>query len=274
MSALRGEVFLTELLIAHAANVNKRDLAGNTPLLYACHFYRQHGNGVKIVSQLLYHKADAHYRVKDGKLAGSSALDIMQKACIEPQMDENAPRQICAMLKLAMEDGEDCHDAITKVWTDVKSQNRKLYQVSSSKDQFGYGLNDVKWVTPAGAKNVQSAMPVQLDASAASILDEKFTNLTDYLFADEGALVKVYVNFPEEALSSLSSPGALQVVFDFQAFDMKLRSSTEHYRLRIDPLYGSIDAERCKHRASAKKVTLTLAKRHSNRVWSSLQKAR
>ena len=27
-------MFLTELLLAHGANVNQRDLSGNTPLLY------------------------------------------------------------------------------------------------------------------------------------------------------------------------------------------------------------------------------------------------
>ncbi|CAE8653275.1 unnamed protein product, partial [Polarella glacialis] len=79
ISALRGEMFLTELLVAHAADVNQRDLSGNTALLYACHFYRQHGRGVQLVSQLLYHKADPWHRVKDGKLAGSSPYDIMEK---------------------------------------------------------------------------------------------------------------------------------------------------------------------------------------------------
>ena len=29
-----------ELLIAHGANVNQRDMSGNTPLLYTCHFWR------------------------------------------------------------------------------------------------------------------------------------------------------------------------------------------------------------------------------------------
>ena len=38
---------MTELLIAHGAKLNQRDLSGNTPLLYACHFYRQHGRGVE-----------------------------------------------------------------------------------------------------------------------------------------------------------------------------------------------------------------------------------
>lgn len=59
-------MFLTELLLAHGARVNQRDLSGNTPLLYACHFYRQHGKGVQLCAQLLFHKADPHYRVKAG----------------------------------------------------------------------------------------------------------------------------------------------------------------------------------------------------------------
>lgn len=85
-------MFLTELLLAHGANVNQRDLSGNTPLLYAprlwmrlascftceaCHFYRQHGKGVQLCAQLLFHKADPHFRVKDGRPG-----PVVLKSCV------------------------------------------------------------------------------------------------------------------------------------------------------------------------------------------------
>mmetsp|Transcript_50021 Transcript_50021/g.149381 ORF Transcript_50021/g.149381 Transcript_50021/m.149381 type:complete len:452 (-) Transcript_50021:99-1454(-) len=276
VSALRGEMFLTELLIAHGAKVNQRDLSGNTPLLYACHFYRQHQRGVQLVSQLLFHKADPHYRVKDGKMAGRSAHDIMDKACNEPNTDENVPRQMRAMLQLAMDGEESGYEAITKVWMSYKSMNKKLYQVSSKKDSYDYVMKNIDWVTPANAKNKQATAPVKLEGSSDAINEERFTYLKDYLFTDEGEKVKVYVNFPEEAAEALKDASAVEVGFEYQAFDLKLRSPSESFRLRIDPVYGSIDVDQCKHRVSAasKKVTLTLVKRHKNRIWPAIQKPR
>eukprot|EP00930_Biecheleria_cincta_P072407 TRINITY_DN59812_c0_g1_i1.p1 TRINITY_DN59812_c0_g1~~TRINITY_DN59812_c0_g1_i1.p1 ORF type:complete len:454 (-),score=107.14 TRINITY_DN59812_c0_g1_i1:98-1411(-) len=276
ISALRGEMFLTELIIAHGADVNQRDLSGNTPLLYACHFYRQHQRGVNMVAQLLYHKANPWYRVKDGKLAGQSAHDLMDKACNEPQVDENVPRQMRAMLQLAMDGGDSGREAIVKMWMSIKSSNKKLFQVSSKKDNYDYLMKNIDWVTPENAKNAQAYTPVKLEVAAECILEEKFTNLKDYLFTDEGEKVKVYVNFPESAAASLGDKEAIEVQFEYQAFDLKLRTPSESFRLRIDPLFGSIETEQSKHRVStgSRKVTLTLVKRHKNRLWSSLQKSR
>merc|ERR1712217_842575 len=107
--------------------------------------------------------------------------------------------------------------------------NKKLFQVSSKKDNYDYAMKSVKWSTPNNAKNRQSLLPVQLDGNADSILEEKFTYLKDYSFSDEKDKVKVYVNFPEAA--------ALQVDFEFQAIDLKLRAATESFRLRVEPLY-------------------------------------
>ena len=86
---------------------------------------------MQLCAQLLFHKADPHFRVKDGKLAGKSALDLMEKACLEPNTDENVPRQMKAMLQLALEGSEACMEAITKMWVSIKSQpaNKKLFQV-------------------------------------------------------------------------------------------------------------------------------------------------
>lgn len=57
-------------------------MSGNTPLLYACHFYRQHGRGVQLCAQLLFHKADPHFRVKDGYLVVIEAyLDLESIEC-------------------------------------------------------------------------------------------------------------------------------------------------------------------------------------------------
>ncbi|CAJ1425630.1 unnamed protein product [Effrenium voratum] len=278
ISALRGEMFLTELLLAHGARVNQRDLSGNTPLLYACHFYRQHGKGVQLCAQLLFHKADPHYRVKDGKMAGQSALDLMEKACNEPNTDENVPRQMRAMLQLALDGSETSLEAITKMWVSIKSQppNKKLFQVSSRRDNFEYSMKSISWELPADAKNSQGYAPQKLEVESASLLEEKFTILSDYLFNDEGDKVKVYVTFPESAAAALSQKQALEVSFEYQAFDLKLRAPAESFRLRLEPLYGSIEVNECKHRASpgSRKVTLTLVKRHKNRTWSALQKAR
>lgn len=270
ITALRGETFLTELLIAHGANVNERDKSGNTPLLYACHFYRQHQRGVAIVSQLLHHKADPFFRIRDGKLAGKCAFDLMEKACNEPNMDENVPTQMKAMLQLAMDGSESGRAAITKMWVHYKIQNKKLYQVSSKSDKMGYAMKNIEWDAPCD----QSYAPVRIDGASDSILEEKFTDVKDYLFSDEGEKVKVYITFPENALAALEDPSNLQVEFQMESFVVKLRCDSESFRLRMDPLFGTVDVAQCKHRISAKsrKVTLTLAKRHKNRIWSLIQK--
>merc|ERR1719440_67533 len=81
-----------------------------------------------MVSQLLHHKADPFYVVKDGKLAGNSAMDLMDKECRLPQLDENAPKQMRAMLQLAMDGKPEGQEVIDKMWASFKSQNKKLYQ--------------------------------------------------------------------------------------------------------------------------------------------------
>lgn len=275
LAALRGEMFLTELLLAHGADVNERDASGNSPLIYTCHFFKQHGKGVQMVAQLLFHRADPWFRVKDGKMAGTSAYDIMDKACGEPQMDENVPRQMRAMIQLAMDGTDQGFEAINQMWMNFKSQNKKLYQVSSKKDNYDYLMRNRDWTTPDGAKNTQAAVPTKLE-DKASILEEKFTYIRDYSFTDEGEKIKVYITFPESAAASLKDPKAVDVSFDFQAFDVKLRTpSGEAYRLRLDPLFGSIEVAECKHRVSAasKRVSLTLVKRHKQRVWNALLKS-
>jgi len=181
-----------------------------------------------------------------------------------------------AMIQLAMEGKEECFDAITKMWMNFKSQNKKLYQVSSKKDKYDYNIKNVDWVTPENAKNVQASAPVKLKSSVETILEEKYTDLTNYLFTDEGDKVKLYVTFPESAAEFLQGTGALQIDFEFQSFDLKLKTDNEKFRLRIDPLFGSIEVEQCKHRVSSgsRKVTLTLVKRHKNRLWPAVQKPR
>lgn len=275
LTALRGEMFLTELLLAHQASVNARDLSGNTPLLYTCHFFKQHKRGVQMVAQLLHHKADPFYQVKDGKMAGMTPMDIMDKECRLPQLDENAPKQMKAMIQLTMDGRDEGKEVVDKMWASFKSQNKKLYQVSSKKDNYDYAMKSVQWSLPDNAKNQEPILPLQINASADSILEDKFTYLTDYSFSDEGEKVKVYVTFPERAASSLGDKDALSVDFQFQSFDMKMKTASgERFRLHIDPLFGSIEADQCKQRISAasKRVTLTLVKRHTSRRWNSLLK--
>merc|ERR1712146_138977 len=97
---------------------------------------------------------------------------------------------------------------------------------------------------------------------------------TNYSFSDEGEKVKVYVSFPDNVGSALDDKDNLSVEFQFQSFDLKLRAAPSSFRCRIDPLFGSIEAEQCKHRISAgsKRVTLTLVKRHTNRRWTQVLK--
>lgn len=84
------------------------------------------------------------------------------------------------------------------------------------------------------------------------------------------------MNFPEAAAAALGTADALQVDFEFQALDLKLRAPTESFRLHVEPLYGTIEVAECRHRVSAgsRKVTLTLVKRHKARTWPSVQKPR
>lgn len=137
-------------------------------------------------------------------------------------------------------------------------------------------MKNVDWVLPDGAKNAVACAPLKLQDNADAIVEEKFTYLKDHMFTDEGDKVKVYITFPESAAPSLSDKDSLTVDFDFQSLDVKLRTPSESFRLRVEPLFGSIEVADCKHRVSAGscKVTVTLFKRHKNRAWPSIQKAR
>lgn len=283
ISSLRGESYLTELLIAHGARINQRDLCGNTPLLYSTHFWNQHNKGVQMTSQLLYHRADPCVRVVEGKMAGMSSMDIIEQACRQPQMDETTPRQIRALLQLAVDDVANGRtagcEAATRAWMAFKSQDKRLYSVSSKDDRYEYSVKSRDWATPGGVPP-EAFAPKVIASSGEAFLEEKFTWLKDYSFSDEGDKVKVYVTFPgHNGLSSdltqaLQTEGALHIDFDFQSFDLKLRLPDETYRLRLDPLFGSIDISGCKYRVSASsaKLSLTLKKRHTNRRWMTLLK--
>merc|ERR1719240_2127529 len=100
------------------------------------------------------------------------------------------------MIQLAMDGREEGQEVIDKMWASFKSQNKKLYQVSSKKDNYDYAMKSVQWSLPENAKNQEPILPVQINASADSILEEKFTYLTDYSFSDEGEKAKVYIMFP------------------------------------------------------------------------------
>merc|ERR1719498_1862424 len=113
-----------------------------------------------------------------------------------------------------------------------KSQNTKLYQVSSKSDSYNYTMKNIEWETPENAKNASGYMPVKLESQAASILEEKFIDLKDYLFTDEGDKVKVYVTFPESVDPAELQGAALEVVFDLQAIDVKLRTPSANFRMK------------------------------------------
>merc|ERR1712050_40225 len=135
-------------------------------------------------------------------------MDIMDKECRLPQLDENAPKQMRAMIQLAMDGRDEGKEVIDKMWAGFKSQNKKLYQVSSKKENYDYAMRSIDWSLPGNAKNQQPILPVQLNANADSILEEKFTYLTDYSFSDEGEKAKIYVIFPDTAASSLTDKDA------------------------------------------------------------------
>merc|ERR1719492_203164 len=120
------------------------------------------------------------------------------------------------MIQLAMDGGDGGRDAITKMWMQYKSQNKKLYQVSSKKDNYDYVMKNIAWETPDNAKNAQPCAPVKLEENVESILGEKFTDLHNYLFTDEGEKVKVYVTVPEEVASALGRKDCIQVSFEYQ----------------------------------------------------------
>merc|ERR1712113_348190 len=128
-----------------------------------------------------------------------------------------------AMIQLAMEGTDACTAAITKMWMSYKSANKKLYQVSSKNDNFGYAMKSRDWFEPENMQNAQAYTPVKLESNVDSILEEKFIDLKEYLFTDEGDKVKVYVTFPEFCADALGNKDALQIEFDFQSFDLKLR---------------------------------------------------
>ena len=58
--------------------------------------------------------------------------------------------------------------------------------MSSRRDNFEYSMKSISWELPADAKNSQGYAPQKLEVESASLLEEKFTILSDYLFNDEG----------------------------------------------------------------------------------------
>ena len=150
-------------------------------------------------------------------------------------------------------------------WISVKSdkKNKKLFQVSSKRDNFEYAVKSVAWELPENVKNAQGYAPVKLDVQAASLMEERFTILQDYLFNDEGEKVKVYITFPEPAVSSLSKKEAprksrhslinlwdasdeyalpneaLEVSFEYQAFDLKWLGHAQGFHRRASKCFIS-----------------------------------
>merc|ERR1719161_2292140 len=119
-----------------------------TPLMYGVTFFAQTGNGVQITAQLLYHKANPNYRIRDGQYGGMTALMYIQKECKRPQMHEEHARQIRAMLMLAEDGSENGMEAITSMWMQFKSANKKLYEVSGKKDKYDYKFETRDWEVP------------------------------------------------------------------------------------------------------------------------------
>ena len=94
-----------------------------------------------------------------------------------------------------------------------EKKNKKLFQVSSKRDNFEYAVKSVAWELPENAKNAQGYAPVKLDVQADSLMEERFTILQDYLFNDEGDKVKVYITFPDAAAGSLGRKEATRMFF-------------------------------------------------------------
>eukprot|EP00913_Durusdinium_trenchii_P025339 g23789.t1 len=182
--------------------------------------------------------------VREPEVSASDALEAAMKEAAEIKAPYKEPNECTKRMEASME-------AITKMWVSIKSQpaNKKLFQVSSKKDNFGYALRSIDWELPDDMKDSGYA-PIRLDVESASILEERFTLLEEYLFNDEGDKVKVYITFPDSASASLGKKENLEVCFEYQSFDLKLRTEDASFRLKIEPLYGSIEVDQCRHRAS------------------------
>ena len=61
-----------------------------------------------------------------------------------------------------------------------------LWQVSSKRDNFDYAMKSIDWELPEHVK--AGYAPIKLAVEPASLLEEKFTLLKDYLFNDEGGV--------------------------------------------------------------------------------------
>jgi len=125
--------------------------------------------------------------------------------------------------------------------------------------------------------------PHKIQAESPGADEENVRWINDYSYGDEGALVKLYVEFPETV-----SKEEVQCSFDRFSVDMRVRKAGgTTYGVRIkehddwvleherkNGFYKEIVPEKCKFRVSSsgQRITLTLAKLDEKEGWSELKK--
>eukprot|EP00401_Gymnodinium_catenatum_P056747 CAMPEP_0117535890 /NCGR_PEP_ID=MMETSP0784-20121206/41166_1 /TAXON_ID=39447 /ORGANISM="" /LENGTH=194 /DNA_ID=CAMNT_0005332427 /DNA_START=131 /DNA_END=715 /DNA_ORIENTATION=+ len=177
---------------------------------------------------------------------------------------------------------QEAADEKTKIAAsiDAKGSNSYYYAHSRPKED----LTQAKRIEGDGTRRLADldGGPAKLETldewwAAAQNDAERITWREDYAWGDDGAKVKIYVEFPE---GSLKGP-AVRVESKFQEkrFELKIRglegsSNSEGVRNGEHELSGVIIPEKCSHRISAGKnrITVTLVKADESESWSTLKK--
>mmetsp|Transcript_60763 Transcript_60763/g.161425 ORF Transcript_60763/g.161425 Transcript_60763/m.161425 type:complete len:202 (-) Transcript_60763:174-779(-) len=110
-----------------------------------------------------------------------------------------------------------------------------------------------------------------------STLLERVRWREDYAWGDDGAKVKLYIDFPEGSLKHADCK--VESKFDQKSFELLVHGAgggdaVEGVRNGEHELSNSIVPEKCSHRVNAakSKITVTLVKEDENEAWSTLKK--
>lgn len=108
------------------------------------------------------------------------------------------------------------------------------------------------WHTTPSARLV--AEPIACAPAAVELVPE---TIATYSWLDDGPLVKIFVPFP--GATSLPA-GAIACAFERGEVDLRVTAHGRLKQLRLASLYSGVDVDKCRWRATDKRITIVLAK--------------
>eukprot|EP00928_Gymnodinium_smaydae_P094928 TRINITY_DN8062_c0_g5_i1.p2 TRINITY_DN8062_c0_g5~~TRINITY_DN8062_c0_g5_i1.p2 ORF type:complete len:204 (+),score=59.74 TRINITY_DN8062_c0_g5_i1:69-680(+) len=193
---------------------------------------------------------------------------------------------------MAAAEGEEVAGAVPSTGADDKSKVKESIEAKGSNSYYyahakpKEDLSAAKRIEGDGTRQLADidGGPAKLekpDEWLAQVADEEEKKVEqihwreDYAWGDDGAKVKVYVEFPP---GSLKKPEVrVSSRFDRKQFELTvtgLEGGPQGVRNGVHELSHPILPEKCSHRVSAEKgrITVTLVKENPEESWASLKK--